>query len=79
LIVIIQGDFMDKILPLAAMERILKKGSQDIRVSDPAKEALREYLEEKGVELAKISAEYAAHAGRKTIKAEDVKLAARKH
>jgi len=70
---------MEKILPLAAMERILKKGSEDIRVSDPAKEALREYLEEKGIELAKVSAEYAAHAGRKTIKAEDVKLAAKKY
>jgi histone H3/H4 len=70
---------MEKILPLAAMERILKKGSPDIRVSDPAKEALREYLEEKGVELAKIAAEFSMHAGRKTIKAEDVKLAAKKY
>jgi DNA-binding protein len=70
---------MEKILPLAAMEKILKKGSPDIRVSDPAKEALREYLEEKGVELAKVAAEFSAHAGRKTIKAEDVRLAAKKH
>jgi histone H3/H4 len=69
---------MEKILPLAAMERILKKGSADIRVSDPAKEALREYLEEQGVELAKVAAEFSVHAGRKTIKAEDVRLAAKK-
>ena len=69
---------MEKILPLAAMERILKKGSPDIRVSDPAKEALREYLEEKGIELAKIAAEFSVHAGRKTIKAEYVRLAAKK-
>jgi histone H3/H4 len=61
------------------MEKILKKGSPDIRVSDPAKEALREYLETKGVELAKVAAEFSAHAGRKTIKAEDVKLAAKKY
>jgi histone H3/H4 len=70
---------MEKILPLAAMEKILKKGSLDIRVSDPAKEALREYLEEHAIELAKVAAEFSVHAGRKTIKAEDVKLAAKKH
>ena len=70
---------MDKILPLAAMERILKKGSPDIRVSEPSKEALREYLEEKGIELAKTAAELSIHAGRKTIKAEDVRFAAKKH
>ena len=70
---------MDKILPLAAMERILKKGSADIRVSEPAKEALRNYLEEKGIELAKVAAEFSVHAGRKTIKAEDVRLAAKKY
>lgn len=68
---------MSKILPLAAMEKILKKGNPDIRVSDPAKEALREYLEEKGIELAKAAAELSVHAGRKTIKAEDVKFAAK--
>jgi DNA-binding protein len=74
-----EGDYMEKILPLAAMEKILKKGSPDIRVSDPAKEALREYLEEKGIELAQVAAEFSVHAGRKTIKAEDVRLAAKKH
>lgn len=66
---------MSTILPLAAMEKILKKGSSDIRVSDPAKEELRLYLEEKGIELAKAAAELSIHAGRKTIKAEDVKFA----
>ncbi len=68
---------MSKILPLAAMEKILKKGSSDIRVSEPAKEELRLYLEEKGLELAKAAAELSIHAGRKTIKAEDVKFAAK--
>jgi histone H3/H4 len=73
------GDLMEKILPLAAMERIMKKAAPEIRVSDPAKDALREYLEEKGLELSKVAAEFAAHAGRKTIKAEDIRLAAKKH
>lgn len=65
----------DKILPLAAMERILKKGDSNIRVSNPAKDELRKVLEEYGEELSKIAARFAMHAGRKTIKAEDVKLA----
>ena len=67
----------EKILPLAAMERILKKGSSDIRVSDPAKDELRILLEEHGEHLARTAAKFALHAGRKTIKAEDVKLAAK--
>ncbi len=70
---------MDKILPLAPMERLLKKGAADIRVSEPAKEALREWLEEKATELAKVAAEFSVHAGRRTIKAEDVRLAAKKY
>jgi histone H3/H4 len=68
---------MEKILPLASMERVLKKGAPELRVSDPAKEALREYLEEKGIALAKVAAEFASHAHRKTIKAEDIRLAAK--
>jgi DNA-binding protein len=69
---------MDKILPLAAMERILKKGAPDIRVSDPAKDELRIMLEEHGVEIARAAAKFEVHAGRKTIKAEDVKLASKR-
>jgi DNA-binding protein len=66
-----------KDLPLAAMERILKKGEPNIRVSDPAKEELRTLLEEHGERLARTAAKFALHAGRKTIKAEDVKLASK--
>jgi DNA-binding protein len=69
--------FMNKILPLAPMEKLLKKGNPELRISDPAKEELRIYLEHKAEELAKIAADYALHAGRKTIKAEDVRLAAK--
>jgi histone H3/H4 len=65
----------NKILGLAAMERLLKKGDVNIRVSDPAKDELRKVLEEYGEEIAKIAAKFAVHAGRKTIKAEDVILA----
>ncbi|MGV8151034.1 MAG: histone family protein [Candidatus Woesearchaeota archaeon] len=66
-----------KILGLAAMEKLLKKGAPDIRVSDPAKNELRILLEEHAENIAKIAAKFAMHAGRKTIKAEDVKLASK--
>ena len=76
----IRGENMAELnLPLAAMERILKKGDSNMRISDPAKEELRIVLEEKGIELAKKAAKFAEHAGRKTVKAEDIKLAAKQY
>ena len=69
---------MNKILPLAPMEKLLRKGTEDIRVSEPAKEALREYLEEHSEKIAKLAVEFSLHAGRKTIKEDDVKLAVKR-
>ncbi len=65
----------EKLLPLAAMEKIIKKADSDIRVSDSAKIALKNLLEEKAYEISKRACQFAAHAGRKTIKKEDIKLA----
>ena len=64
----------DKFLPLAAMEKLLKQGGAD-RVSDKAKVALKNALEEIAHEIATKSIKLAAHAGRKTVKSEDIKLA----
>ncbi len=63
-------------LPLAAMERLMKKVGSE-RVSEDAKEAMREVLEEIGEEIAAAALKFAQHAGRKTIKAEDIKLASK--
>ncbi|MFW6378913.1 MAG: histone family protein [Nanoarchaeota archaeon] len=65
---------MKNAIPLASMERILKKaGSQ--RVSEEAKVALRQVLEDISVEIGEEATKLAAHAGRKTVKAEDIRLA----
>ena len=64
----------DKFLPLAAMEKLLKQGGAD-RVSDKAKVALKNAIEEIANEIASKSIKLAVHAGRKTVKAEDIKLA----
>jgi histone H3/H4 len=63
-----------KILPLAAMEKLLKHSGAE-RVSEDAKEALREVLEEYSFGLAKRANEFAAHANRKTVRGSDIWLA----
>lgn len=64
----------NKILPLAAMEKVLKHAGSP-RVSEKAKAALKSILEEISEEVAKKAVQYAHHAGRRTVKAEDIKLA----
>lgn len=61
-------------LSLAGMEKLLRKAGA-LRVSDKAKEAFREVLEEIGEDLSKNAIKFAKHSKRKTIKAEDIKLA----
>ena len=63
-----------KLLPLAAMEKIMKQCGAE-RVSDKAKAALKEVIEEKAEEISLKAIKLANHAGRKTIKAGDIKLA----
>ena len=64
----------DKFLPLAAMEKILKQGGAE-RVSEKAKAALKGAIEEIANDIAVKAIKLSAHAGRKTIKSEDIKLA----
>lgn len=56
------------------MERILKLSGAD-RVSDKAKEALKDVVEEYAEKVAINAWHLASHAGRKTVKSEDIKLA----
>ena len=63
-----------KLLPLAAMEKILKHAGAE-RVSDKAKTALKEVIAEIAEEIAQNAVRLALHAGRKTVKAGDIKLA----
>lgn len=64
-------------LSRAAAWRICKKAGAD-RVSRAAARRLAEVLEEFGIKVAKEALDYAQHAGRKTVKEEDIEIAAKK-
>ncbi|MCK4633493.1 histone [Candidatus Bathyarchaeota archaeon] len=64
-------------LSIAPMHRIIKKAKAD-RVSESAAKALAIALEDIGIRIAKEAIEYAMHAGRKTVKSEDIEIAKRK-
>ncbi len=58
------------------VDRIMRKAGAE-RVSEAAARELAAMLEEEAIEISKMAVEYAHHAGRKTVKAEDIKLALR--
>lgn len=63
-------------IPLAAMERIIEQAGAD-RVAEDAKEELKKICVELAQRISERSVKFAEHAGRKTVKEEDVKLAVR--
>jgi len=64
-------------IAVAPMHRVCKKAGAD-RVSEAAARELAKVLDDIGVKIAKEAIDYAMHAGRKTVKAEDIEIAARK-
>lgn len=64
-------------LQLAPMHRIIKKAGAE-RVSEEAAEELRKVLEEIGLKIAREALDFMRHAGRKTVKIEDIQIAVRK-
>ncbi len=64
-------------LSTAAIHRLLEKAGAE-RVGDDAVEELRKVLEELAVKIGKEAMELASHAGRKTIRGEDVRLSVRR-
>ncbi len=63
------------ILPIAPVDRLVREAGAD-RVSEGAREALAKILEDQGMKIAKEAIKLAEHAGRKTVKIEDIELAA---
>jgi DNA-binding protein len=65
-----------RLIPLAAMEKILKNSGAE-RVSDKAKSTMKEVIEEIAEDIAGRAVKLAHHAGRKTVKGSDIKLASK--
>ena len=64
-------------IKVAPMHKLIKRAGAD-RVSEESAVALGKALEVIGVKVAKEALDYAKHAGRKTVKAKDIEIAAQK-
>ena len=62
------------VIAAAPMAEILKHAGAE-RVSEPAAQALAAVIKEMAFEISKDAVKFAHHAGRKTIKREDIELA----
>ena len=65
------------VIALAPMHKLCKKSGAE-RVSEAAAKELAKVLEDIGLKISKEAFDYAMHARRKTLKAEDIEIAARK-
>ncbi len=60
-------------LPLSSVEKLIRKAGAQ-RVSKGAAKELASYLNDVATEIAREAITLSEHAGRKTVKAEDIKL-----
>jgi len=68
---------VDEGLPIAAIHRIIRKTGAE-RVSESAARELGRILEELGVKIGREALDWSMHAGRRTVRDDDVALAAKK-
>ncbi|MFB6292358.1 MAG: histone family protein [Candidatus Nanohaloarchaea archaeon] len=61
-------------LPKAPIERIIRRAGAD-RISEDAVEELRGAVEDAGADIAREAIQMAEHAGRNTVKKEDIEMA----
>jgi len=73
----IEGSEMTNEIKVAPMHKLIKRAGA-ARVSEESAIALGKALEEIGVKVAREAIDYARHAGRKTVKARDIEIAAQK-
>ena len=64
-------------IKVAPMHKLIKRAGAD-RVSEESAIALGKALEEIVVKVSREALDYAKHAGRKTVKAKDIEIAAQK-
>ena len=62
-------------IPVAPVMRIIRKAGAE-RVSSDAGEALADLMEDYGAKISREAHKLASHAGRKTISAHDIRMAA---
>lgn len=68
---------MRRVIKIAPMHKLIKRAGAT-RVSEESAIALSKILEEVGLKVAKEAIDFAHHAGRKTVKARDIEIAAQK-
>ena len=68
---------VEKEMSLSPLHRLIKKAGP-YRVSVSAADELRRVLEELALRIAREAMDYCAHAGRRTVKREDIELAVKK-
>jgi len=63
-------------IPLATVDRLMRKAGAK-RVSEDAAQAMAEVVEERALVIAAAAVKLAEHAGRKTVRDVDIRLAAK--